>query len=794
MASAEEVQTLRDHVATMTNALEGLRQINETMQRAMEEMQNEAHQSKVREQALSIQHETLHRQVADMQRRGVGGGEGPKRGFASLAAKELAPEAFGPQAGLPLGDKLSKWREWSYKMRNWIGAIVDPKIKMTMKKVENMKNTIEKHDLINHGVDAEWDAHLHAALTNKTIGEAHVLVQSLEDETGLEIWRQLAGLYDPDAPGRNLAEARKLMNFGRCQKLQELRAHIQQYEMMVTQRYLKTGTKLDDDLMVSGLLAMCPTDLEKELEAQQHLFPSYEKLKGHIHNVIVQRGAKEPEARGLNALNDGEWERDAQRWEKAGVDDSGTELFRLVSSGGPRRGDKGGGKGELKKQKECYACGRAGHIRRSCTETKHIDGGPLRAMPSLKGKGKGRGIAYIEEDEDGGEVGSFDLMPLEVVGKDPWETMDPWSSNRFAVLGEEHSEADHGNDEPMNDEDLDDEITCTECWNLGVYNHFCAPECKRHDLTTMPKIAPLIMPTAPIAIPVNPMSTSAPVGGTKRSTVKEAAAAAATAAAAAAAGSRRVMNLISIPGEADIGPDEMAIPLPTFGVKKPPTDEMMTDEMMTDEAMTDKTTKTVWWCRRRQRKKAPTVIIEQTTDGEDQYSMDLCTTEEEVDLMPFKPETKPMRELREITVDSGAGQSVMNPEDMPGVKVEESEGSRKGLKYKGPGSEVLPNLGQMVVTLMTLGGLVGRTTWQAAKVRKPLMAVSAINDKGNMVVFDSKGSAIIPGNTAEARQIRDLVQKMQNKIDLERKNGVFTLKAWLTAPGDNQSGFTRQGR
>ena len=128
-----------------------------------------------------------------------------------------------------------------------------------------------------------------------------------------------------------------------------------------------------------------------------------------------------------------------------------------------------------------------------------------------------------------------------------------------------------------------------------------------------------------------------------------------------------------------------------------------------------------------------------------------------------------------------AAQSVINPKHLPGIPLEPSEWSRKGLKYQGPGKELIPNLGQLCVSLMTLGGLVGRTTWQAADVRKPLMAVSAINDKGNLVIFDSQGSGILPGNLPETAAIRKMLKEVHDRqacIDLERSGGVFTMRAW----------------
>ena len=42
---------------------------------------------------------------------------------------------------------------------------------------------------------------------------------------------------------------------------------------------------------------------------------------------------------------------------------------------------------------------------------------------------------------------------------------------------------------------------------------------------------------------------------------------------------------------------------------------------------------------------------------------------------------------REITVDSGAGESVVNPDDWPNVDLKPSKGSVKGQRYVGLGSE-----------------------------------------------------------------------------------------------------------
>ena len=61
----------------------------------------------------------------------------------------------------------------------------------------------------------------------------------------------------------------------------------------------------------------------------------------------------------------------------------------------------------------------------------------------------------------------------------------------------------------------------------------------------------------------------------------------------------------------------------------------------------------------------------------------------------------------------------------------------KGQRYVGPGGEKIDNLGKMTVQVCTErhggGDISSRVTFQGAKVRKPLLAVSGVIDKGDEV-------------------------------------------------------------
>ena len=101
-----------------------------------------------------------------------------------------------------------------------------------------------------------------------------------------------------------------------------------------------------------------------------------------------------------------------------------------------------------------------------------------------------------------------------------------------------------------------------------------------------------------------------------------------------------------------------------------------------------------------------------------------------VDSKPGETDGKRGR-YREITVHFGAGESVVNPDDWPNVDMKPSKGLVKGQRYAGPGGEKKDNLGDLTVKVRTErhggGDISSRVTFQGAKVRKPMFAMSGVD-------------------------------------------------------------------
>ena len=144
------------------------------------------------------------------------------------------------------------------------------------------------------------------------------------------------------------------------------------------------------------LLSMCPTDLEKEL------FPDYAQMKAHIVTVINSRTRGFAPMMMGNLSDDDSNHPACSHASDESVQGEDGELYRLEIRNGKKvftksscswsKGyTKGGEKG--KTDRECYRCGRVGHIRTDCRAKSHINGGPPKSAP------KGKGVASYEDEE-----------------------------------------------------------------------------------------------------------------------------------------------------------------------------------------------------------------------------------------------------------------------------------------------------------------------------------------------------------------------------------------------------------
>ena len=138
----------------------------------------------------------------------------------------------------------------------------------------------------------------------------------------------------------------------------------------------------------------------------------------------------------------------------------------------------------------------------------------------------------------------------------------------------------------------------------------------------------------------------------------------------------------------------------------------------------------------------------------------------------------------EVALDSGAGEHVASSKDAPQYAVVASQGSRAGQHFIAANNQRIPNEGQMTLALRaeSCGKKKGReiqSTFQVAKVSRPLWSVGRICDEGFDVRFTKTEALVLkPDGSVVCR--------------FERRGGVYIAKMSLRNPLYRKD-FRRQG-
>ena len=732
---------------------------NDLMQRlnASEQQHGVAHQQL---EAAKITIRGLQNEVAN-----AGTGKG---GFRLIDPKSMVPERLG---------NGNQWRGWADASRSYIENL-DVNLAKWLKQVEGRSEPLQEEEITGANIPEGHVAQLNRYLKLRTAPDSHpnTMIKAAQSEYlhPLEQWRRLSYEYDPKGLGSEFVEMQELMSPERlrAKNLSGVSAAVEAWEELERRHKARHGLALPEPCRIAVLFKLIPEKLGDEILRFNTKWDSYTKLKEHLHSLqfnrtsghapMLQNVEEELAGEALDT-EDGE----LMRLEKR---DGKKVLVRVppppsVPAGGERKTSRRPqGNGNWKSKVDCYRCGRIGHLGRECTERTHIDGGKPKPPPRPR-------LAGSLEENSPGSVSSVDTAPevhdlstisvcaLEDLGgvveeadqeEDPWENgADPW--------GADHHHSDVVEAFGLKSEDQTPPFPfgtlkslfastkkCEICAAQGVYN--MVEETIKHEKYFIPtSMSPIAnfeaAPVRAIPSPKVPMPTWVPA-------------------------SNQLWLSHCVPEVPE--PEVLEWDTPADGE----VDESSANEDCDDQAPVID---------------PPSSTAIKILEGSDDLVVDLNAVTPAQDLLKVEASGK---ELIEITVDSGAGAPVCDPSHFPESIVEDSPGSLSGQIFSGPGGEKIPNQGQLQASARLENGNKGNFLFQAAAVRKPLLAVSSVNDKGNLVLFDNEGSYIIPSHNKDLlTKLRQLVKQMTGKIALHRKNGVYNMKAWRSKPA-----FVRQGR
>ena len=130
----------------------------------------------------------------------------------------------------------------------------------------------------------------------------------------------------------------------------------------------------------------------------------------------------------------------------------------------------------------------------------------------------------------------------------------------------------------------------------------------------------------------------------------------------------------------------------------------------------------------------------------------------------------------EITVDSGACDTLMPTKLCSHISLMATAKYRAGFGYEVPGGEGLLNMGERRCFMMTENSdTMKRIAYQCADVHKPLLSVSRLAGQGYECTLGRLGGPLRDVDTGDL-------------IPLHRRDNLYVMGAWIK---QDDSGFTR---
>ena len=682
MASSEEVAELRQQ-----------------LQQLAAETRQQFQLAATRVEALETKVENIHSK-AD---RG-----GPKL----VDPKKMLPEKY--THGGTVG--FASWRD---EVQTYCETI-RPGMREVLKNLRSDKDPVDQ-DLFVGAQRVEWchGQELYDFLLLRTTGEAQRIVKIVQDNNGWEAWRLMHESYEPRSACSKAVLRSEIaaMVQHKAKKPHDLKDLLSRLEEKIKKWEEYAGKKFDPEEAKGYLMTMLDDETRKYMVKFSSDEVSYIEYKAKLNEYILLSSNKMDIDR-ISPQAQPEMDHDNHQEEHfhegLGIDAMGW------------KGSKGKGKGKGKAEdRECYQCGKKGHIKANCPE------GPGKGAQGFHQPGKGWGKDSWGKNswsQPWGKAAGKGWNPGKGWGK-PNQHEKGWGKGVSSVdeYGYQGYGAPSGEMWPAIG-------SCTQPqpWDEPAWGGpNTGPQVIALSTITEKFSRVTVQGTEPEAPDQNPDKEDGFVKVFNKKAKK--AAKAAPAAASSPATSTAASNL---------------------------TTSTATSGSTTSTAASGSTTSTA----------TPRLSIGLLGQAPVKPSIDGCATEQ---VGPWEKIT--------LTMDSGAAETVIPTNMCPYVPTKPSDGSRKGVEYEVASGHTIPNTGEKTLNVVTTEGQRRSLTMQVCEVNKALVSISKTCRAGHRVVFDDDGSYVQNKVTGE----KTFMQHANNTytLDVWVKKGQPQQQPGFTRPG-----------
>ena len=204
------------------------------------------------------------------------------------------PDKFGGKDG-------EGFLRWKIKLESFIYSIF-PEMEKALTWAEDEENPVSMARAQTAFVVGTADAvdnlsdkssQVYAALQNLLEGEPFMIIRNTDKGNGIEAWRRLTRRYDPSTGAKKSSLLRRILSPGKC-KLEDLSEKIEGWMELVNRyesRRDSSGSRqtLADDIKLSILESMCPSEIERHLQLNRSKFVDFTDMHSELSTYLETR-------------------------------------------------------------------------------------------------------------------------------------------------------------------------------------------------------------------------------------------------------------------------------------------------------------------------------------------------------------------------------------------------------------------------------------------------------------------------------------------------------------------------
>ena len=191
----------------------------------------------------------------------------------------MSKKEFGHATTL---EDQSQWRDFAFSFKSWF-FFAEPAFEVVIQYVEDHPAVpVTYQDNPSGAVSRERPRKLYSILAGILKQRPLKTLRQVGDANGLEVWRQLHGLYMPKTKGRALALLNALMGTPAFTKERTCLEQIQNMEMLSEEHRKASGQEINDDILLSTLIRVLPRHTQQHIQWPMDEQSSFAQVKGKV--------------------------------------------------------------------------------------------------------------------------------------------------------------------------------------------------------------------------------------------------------------------------------------------------------------------------------------------------------------------------------------------------------------------------------------------------------------------------------------------------------------------------------